>query len=154
MRRAVSLESPDLHFAESLSASLRLAAKRLLVNQGIGTDGAHVDLVFHHVVQFHDVHEAHGDILLKRFASSAVIELHLAVPIVASLFKFVADFRHRRPEKRRRYRLVVKRVRRKPQMELKNLSQVHTGRNTQGGKHHINRRAVREIRHVFNRKNF
>ena len=40
IRRAVSLQRPDLHFAEALAAELRLAAKRLLRDQRVGAGRA------------------------------------------------------------------------------------------------------------------
>src|SRR5579863_1725516 len=45
VRCAVSFESPDFHFAEALSAELRLTAERLLRDERIWTDAASVNLV-------------------------------------------------------------------------------------------------------------
>src|SRR5690606_22451909 len=47
---AVSEKRPHFHLSEALTADLRLAAKRLLGNEGVWTNGTHVDLVLHHVV--------------------------------------------------------------------------------------------------------
>src|SRR4051812_21863303 len=41
---AVSLERPDLHFAETLAAELRLTAQRLLGDEAVGADRTGVDL--------------------------------------------------------------------------------------------------------------
>jgi hypothetical protein len=48
--RAVSFERPDFHFAEALTAELRLAAQRLLGNERVRTDRTGVDLVVDQVV--------------------------------------------------------------------------------------------------------
>ena len=77
--RTVTEERPDFHFADALTAVLRLAAERLLGREPVGPDRAHVDLVFHHVVEFEHVHDADGDRLRERFAGAAVEENALAV---------------------------------------------------------------------------
>src|SRR6266850_8099295 len=48
-RRAIRLERPHLHLAESLSSELRLAAQRLLGDERIRPGRAGVDLVVHEV---------------------------------------------------------------------------------------------------------
>ena len=59
--RAVAEQRPHFHFAEALAAVLRLAAERLLGDERVRADGAHVDLVLHHVVELQDVHVADRD---------------------------------------------------------------------------------------------
>ena len=87
VRRAVAEERPHFHFAEALAAVLRLAAERLLGDERVRTDRAHVDLVLHHVMQFEDVHVADRDVLLERLAGAAVVELHLAVFVEAGFLR-------------------------------------------------------------------
>ena len=69
---AVSLQRPHLHFAEALSAELRLAAQRLLGDEAVGADRARVDLVVHEVVELQHVDVAHGHLAIERLAGAAV----------------------------------------------------------------------------------
>ena len=55
---AVGLQCPDFHFAEALAAELRLAAQRLLGDQGVGAGGAGVDLIVHQVMELQEVHDS------------------------------------------------------------------------------------------------
>ena len=75
---AVSLERPHLHFTEALPAELGLAAQGLLRDQRIRSGGPGVDLLLNQVDQLEDVHLAHGDRLIERFAGPAVDEIHLS----------------------------------------------------------------------------
>ena len=79
IRRAVGFESPYFHFAETLSAELRLAAERLLGDEAVGAGASGVNLVVDEVMQFEHVHIADGDGVLERLARSAVVETDLAV---------------------------------------------------------------------------
>src|SRR5581483_11679731 len=45
MRRAVAEQSPDFHFAEALAAVLGLAAERLLSDERVRADRAHMDFI-------------------------------------------------------------------------------------------------------------
>ncbi len=80
---SVGLERPHLHLAEALAAELRLAAQRLLGDQGVGAGRARVDLVVDQVQQLQDVHVADGDLALVGLARAAVVELDLALGAVA-----------------------------------------------------------------------
>jgi len=53
--RAVGFERPDFHFAEALTAELRLAAERLLRDERVGTNPARMDLVVDEVMQLQHV---------------------------------------------------------------------------------------------------
>ena len=64
--------------AEALPSELRLSSQRLLSDKRVRSDGTHVYLVFHHVVQFQDVHITHCNWLLKFFTSSAVTKFHFS----------------------------------------------------------------------------
>src|SRR3990167_7947641 len=79
IRRAVPEKRPHFHFSEPLSADLRLAAERLLGDERVRTDRAHVDFIFHHVVELYDVHVADGEFLLKGLAGATISEQELAV---------------------------------------------------------------------------
>ena len=76
--RAVGLHRPDFHFAETLTAELRLATERLLRDERVRTDRPRVDLVVDQVVELEHVHDAHGDLLIERLAGAAVEEDRLA----------------------------------------------------------------------------
>ena len=79
VRRAVGFERPDLHFAEALAAELRLAAERLLRDEGVRADGTGMDLVVDEVDELDHVHAADRGAVFKRFARAAVVQLDLAV---------------------------------------------------------------------------
>ena len=52
--RAVRLERPDFHFAEALAAELRLAAERLLRDEGVRAGRTGVDLIVNQMVELED----------------------------------------------------------------------------------------------------
>ena len=76
--RAVGFHRPDFHFAETLTAELRLAAERLLRDERVRTDRARVDLVVDQVVELEHVHDAHRHVLIEGLAGAAVEEDRLA----------------------------------------------------------------------------
>ena len=78
MGGTVGLHGPDFHFAQTLSAKLRLTAQRLLGHERIRTDRARMDLVIDQVMEFEHVHDADGDRLVKGFTGAAVIQGGLA----------------------------------------------------------------------------
>ena len=49
---AISFQSPNFHFSETLSAELRLAAQWLLCNQAVWTNRSLVNFIFHHMIEF------------------------------------------------------------------------------------------------------
>src|SRR6185312_16314457 len=91
--RAVSLERPHLHFAETLAAELRLAAERLLGDQRVRTDRTGVDLVVHQMVQLEHVDVADGDLTIELLAGTAVIDGRLARLVDAGEIEHVLDVR-------------------------------------------------------------
>src|SRR5258708_25387853 len=92
VRGAVGFESPYFHFAETLSAKLRLAAQRLLGDERVWPDGASVNLVVHQVREFEHVDVANGDRLVEHVSGHAVEEVDLSGVRKASDFQQVADF--------------------------------------------------------------
>ena len=74
VRGTVGFERPNLHFAEPLPSELRLAAQRLLGDEGVRPGGACVDFVLHQVNELEHVDAADRDRLIERLARAAVIE--------------------------------------------------------------------------------
>src|SRR5579864_6066372 len=92
VRRAVRLERPDFHFAEALSAELRLAAERLLRDERVRPDGPRVDFVVDEVREFEHVDVADGDRLAEFLARHAVPQRDFPRVGQARHFEQVADF--------------------------------------------------------------
>ena len=91
VRRAISLERPHLHFAESLSAELRLAAQRLLGDEAVGADRSGMDLVVDEVVELQHVDVAHRDLAIEGVAGAPVVERHLARRVEVGLLEHLDD---------------------------------------------------------------
>src|SRR3989344_4295821 len=151
--RAVAKERPHFHFAKALAAVLGLAAKRLLGDERVRTDGAHVNLVFHHVMELKNIHVSDGDILCKCFAGAAVEKLHLAVCGESGEGEFFLYLLRRGAREGRHDGLIPKRVRGKAEMHLEYLSQVHAGRDAKRGQNKVDWISVLVVGHVFSRKN-
>src|SRR5258708_23315730 len=92
VRGAVGFESPYFHFAETLSAKLRLAAQRLLSDERVWPDGASVNLVVHQVRELEHVDVANGNRLVEHVSGHAVEEVDLSGVRKASDFQQVTDF--------------------------------------------------------------
>src|SRR3989344_244405 len=118
----VSEERPDFHFSEALASVLSLTAERLLGDERVWTDRAHVDLVFDHVVKFEDIHVADSDILIELFSGAAVKECHFAVLRNTGLDELFLDFGFGRSGKRRYDSLIIQGVSSETEMHLENLS--------------------------------
>src|SRR5690242_14514903 len=89
--RAVRLQRPHLHLAEALAAELRLAAQRLLGDQGVRPRRARVHLVVDQVMELEDVHVAHGHRAVERVSRAAVEERDLTAPRKARELEHVLD---------------------------------------------------------------
>src|SRR3954447_20449353 len=180
--RAVRLERPDFHLTEALATELGLTAERLLGDHRVGTRRASVDLVVDEVVELEDVHVADRDRLREWLAGAAVEQARLARGVdeadpVARLERRVEQTRHdvlrRTVEDRRRHaraRRGLVRVGRDllgplgvaldlpaarggpTEVQLEDLAEVHTTRNTVRVEHDVDRRAVLEERHVLDRE--
>ena len=62
---AIAFQSPDLHFSKPLASALRLSSEWLLGDKRIRTDGPHMYLVLHHMVQLHHIDLADRHLLVK-----------------------------------------------------------------------------------------
>src|SRR5690606_37874547 len=78
MGGTVCLECPDLHFAESLSAELRLTSERLLGDKRVRADRPCVYLVVYQVRKLEHIDVTDGYFLLELFTREAVIKTRLA----------------------------------------------------------------------------
>src|SRR5690606_7375205 len=74
----VCFQCPNFHFTEALATELGLTTQWLLRDHGVWTGGAGVDLVVHQVVQLQDVHVAHGYWIRQWITGAAVEQLRLA----------------------------------------------------------------------------
>src|SRR5260221_9436466 len=92
VRGAVGFKSPDFHFAETLSAKLRLAAQRLLSDERVWPDGASVNLVVHQVRELEHVDVANGNRLVEHVSGHAVEEVDLSGVRKTGHFQQVTDF--------------------------------------------------------------
>ena len=150
--RAVGLERPDFHFAEALAAELRLAAERLLRDEAVGAGAAGVDLIIDEVVELEEVDPADRDVVIKLLAGAAVVQHALAVLTQAGLVERLADGDLVCAVEDRRCDLPAERLRGVAQMHLEHLTDVHTGRHAQRVEDDIERRAVRQVRHILARE--
>ena len=91
VRRAVSLERPHFHFAETLAAELRLAAQRLLGDERVRSDRTRVDLVVHEMVQLEHVDVPNRHLAVERVAGPAVIDGRLAGGVEAGKLQHLLD---------------------------------------------------------------
>ena len=90
---AIGFKRPHLHFAEALSAELRLAAQRLLGDQAVRSDRTGVDLVVHQMMQLQHVDVADRHSTIERLAGTAVVKLRLTRRIEARLLQQFDDVR-------------------------------------------------------------
>src|SRR5207249_4813472 len=102
VRCTVGFERPDFHFAEALSAELRLAAQRLLSDERVRPDGTSVNLVVNKMRQLEHVDVADSDWLVELVAAHAVEEVDLAGMRQTCNLEQVADFRFARAVEYRR----------------------------------------------------
>src|SRR3989344_3747319 len=149
---ALAEECPRFHFPHALAAVLRLASQGLLGGERVGADGAHVYLVFHHVVEFQHVHDADGDGLCERFACASVEKHALAAFGHAGLFEFVPYLLFGGAAKRRHDSLIAEHLRREAEVQFEDLTEVHTRGHTERGQNDVHRIALFVERHVFLRQ--
>src|SRR3989338_6564863 len=110
MSGAIALESPDFHFSKALTAALGLTPQRLLRNERIRTDGTHVYLILHHMVQFKDIHVPDSDFFVVRFAGAAVVKFYLSCFGKTGFFQLGLDFFVSRAHERRNDGLIIQRL--------------------------------------------
>ena len=75
MRSTECLDSPNLHFSETLTTELCLTTEGLLRDERLRTNGTCVHLVLNHVAQFQHVGDTHGCELVEGLTSGTVIQL-------------------------------------------------------------------------------
>src|SRR3989338_10956146 len=126
MGGAVTFQSPDLHFSKPLASALRLPPQWLLGDKRIRPDGPHMNLVFHHMVQFHHINLADCHFLVKKLPRYSVAKFDFSVFGQAGFFKFFSDFFFRGAVETGRNGVITEFFRRPAQMSLQNLADIHT----------------------------
>ena len=104
------------------------------------------------MVQLKEVDPADGYVVIKFFAGAAVVQDALAVLAQAGLTQGIADGGFVCAVEDRRCDLPAECLSRIAEVDLENLTDIHTGRNAQGVKDYIKRSAVGQIRHILTRK--
>ena len=153
MRRAVSFQRPHFHFAEALTAELRLAAERLLRHEAVRADRTRVDLVVHEVDEFDHILNADGDAVFKGFAGAPVEYLEFAVHFSVGIQKVVfaehlLDVFFRRAVENGRGDLPSELFAHVAEVHFEHLTDIHTRRNAQGVEQDLQGSAVREEGHI------
>ncbi len=131
---------------------MRLTAQRLLRNQRIRACRTRVYLVVDKMQQFHHVHIAYRDPIVKRFASAAVVQLRLAVFRKACKLEGIHYFNLIGAIEYRRHYLPAERLGRIPEMCLENLPDIHPRRHPERVQHYLERRTIRQERHILFRQ--
>ncbi len=133
-----------------------------------------MDLVINKVMQLQQVHEPNSRALLERLACPSVVQLNLSTrrhlskklammrpgalffalrpaitTVLVRLIKSRVDFSLGTPVKHRGDRLESENLSRPTKVRLKNLTNIHTRRNTKRVEHDIDRSPVIHKRHVF-----
>src|SRR5882724_1828331 len=149
IRRAISFQRPNFHFAKTLTTELRFTTQRLLRNKAVWPDAPRVHLIIHHMVQLDDIDDAHGCLLVKPFAGLPIIEIGMAEYGQARFLDMLGYFVDGSPIEDRRSELDPELLPGPSKDGLIDLSEVHTGRYAQWVQHHIHRCSVFQERHVF-----
>src|SRR5215475_14449077 len=150
---AVGFEGPHLHLSESLSAELRLTSERLLRNQRVRTDGTCVNLVIHQMRQLQHIDVADGDLLLERDSRHTVVKTGLTRLRQICPFQHAFDFGLGRARKYRGRKPHRESLRRPSEVRLQDLTDVHSRWHAERIEDDLDRSAIRQIRHIFFRKN-
>src|SRR3989344_6538987 len=88
---AIAKKCPHFHFAEALTTVLCLTTKWLLSDERVRTDRTHMNLIFHHVMEFEYIHIADRNLLCKGIPRTTVIQLQFTALIEACSNKFSAN---------------------------------------------------------------
>ena len=147
--RAVGLQSPDFHFAETLAAELSLAAQRLLSDQGIGAGGTGVDLIVNQMMELQIVGIADRDQVIEGLAGTAVIQDGLAVLPEASQLQSLPDVLLVGAVEDGGGNMPAQSLGSIAQMNFQHLTDVHTGRHAQGVQHDVQGGAVGQEGHIL-----
>ena len=145
---AVGLESPDLHLAEALAAELGLAAQGLLRDQRVGSDRPRVNLVVDQVRELQHVDVADRDLLLEGLPGHPVVEHRLAGVGKVRVLEELLDLPFVRSVENRRRDRHAEDLGGPAEVGLQDLPDVHARRHAQRVEDDLDRRAVRQVRHV------
>src|SRR3954469_2634008 len=149
---AVSLQGPDLHLAETLTAKLCLAAQRLLGDEGVRSDRTGVDLVVDQMRKLEHVDVTHRHLLLEGLAGHAVEERRLAGRRQLGFLEQILDVDLAGAVEHRRRELEAENLAGPPEVGLQDLADVHTAGNAQRIEHDLHRRAVGHVGQILLRQ--
>ena len=111
-----------------------------------------MNLIVNKMVELKEVHNAYGYGVVKLFTRSAVGKYRLTVLTVACLFKSLANIGFMRTVKYRRCDFLTELAVSKAEMNLKHLTDVHSGGYAEGVKKNVKRSTVIKERHILLRK--
>src|SRR5437763_6761694 len=149
---AVGLQGPDLHLAETLTAELRLAAQRLLGDEGVRSDRTGVNLVVDQMRKLEHVDVTHPHLLLEDLAGHTVEQRRLAGRRQLGLLEQVLDVGLAGAVEHRRRELEAENLAGPPEVGLQDLADVHTAGNAQRIQHDLDGRAVRHVGQILLRQ--
>jgi len=104
------------------------------------------------MVELEEVDPAHGDVVIEALAGASVVEHAFAVLADAGLLEGAADSGFVGAVEDGRGDSPAQSLGCIAQMDLQDLSDIHTGRDAQGVQDYVQRSAVRQIRHIFTGK--
>ena len=107
-----------------------------------------MDLVVDQVHQLEVVHVPNGDRVVEWTPRAAIAQHKFTAAIKASLFEHVADVLLAGAVERTRCKMQAKRLRSHTEVDLEDLSDVHTARYAEWVQHDINRRAIWQEWHI------
>ena len=153
VRRAVGFKRPDFHLAEPLPAELRLTTQRLLRDERVRAGRPRVDLVLNQVSQLQHIDDADRHRAVELLAGAAVVELEpcrraAAPPPRASERISSSDA----PSKTGVAIFDAECFGRPAEVRFEHLADVHARRNADRIQNDVDRRAIRQVRHVLDRK--
>src|ERR1051325_2666377 len=163
VRRAISFERPHLHLSETLSAKLRLTAEWLLRDQAVWSNRARVNLFVDQVRQLQHVDVSDRHFLLERIATQTVVKHCLTrladdlgqaqiASALAGQLQLLLDLVFGSTIEHGCREVHAENARRPAQVRLENLTDVHARRHAQRIQNDLDRRSIRQVRHVFFRK--
>ena len=111
-----------------------------------------MDLIVNQMMELEIVHIADGHTVVEKLAGSPVIKPGLAVVVESGLGKRIADIVLLGAVKHRGHHLDAQLCGGTPEVDLKHLSDIHTGRDAQRVQNNIERAAPGQVGHILLRE--